>query len=324
MASANAGIQQDQAALPHLGIRSIDISVVDIDAAIDWYRAVLPLVELRRFAMPLAAFGAELVGTCDGDVMVAVAATPTTLLHFMQFPATGRATAPPPVFGPGYTHMCIQSAASDPALGKLIDQGLDMVSRCDEQGVDIGGYGVRYAYGRDPDGRMIEVEILDRPSRNELGWLTHIANVAHDYSAMVGFYTRLLGRDPYRAIVQSDRPTLDQVAGIDGIGIVGGWMRVHNLDIEVWRFTNPATPQPHGRRRLNDIGYGAFALEVADLDAELRRIEELDIALIGPEVDFGGWRTRYAADPEGNLFSVQQRAWAPREESSVRFEPLHF
>jgi catechol 2,3-dioxygenase-like lactoylglutathione lyase family enzyme len=324
MASGAASLGEEQAALPHLGIRAIDISVADIDAAIDWYRPVLPLSELRRFAIPRAAFGTELAGIGEGEVQVAVLATPTTLLHFMQFPSSGRESEPPPVTGPGYTHMCIQSAATDPALGKLMAQGLRMVSRCDERGVDLGGYGVRYAYGRDREGRMLEVEILDRPSRGDLGWLTHIANVAHDHSAMMAFYARLLGKQPYRTTAQADRKTLDEIAGIDGIGILGGWLRVRNLDIEVWNFTSPATPAPQERRRLNDIGYGAFALEVTDLDAEMRRLGALGIELVGPEVDFGGWRTRYAADPEGNLFSVQQCAGAPATESAMQFDPLGF
>lgn len=305
---------------PHLAMRSIDITVADLDATIDYYGAAMPLREIRRFALPTAAFGRDLVTCRDGKVKVAVVAVPTGILNFMQFPRDSGRTEPLPVIGPGYTHMCIQSPADDPALPKLMRQGLGMVSRCDERGVDIGGYGVRYAYGRDPEGRMLEVEMLDRPRRSERGWITHIANVVHDHARMMDFYARLLGRQPYRTIAQSNRPTLDDVAGIDGIGILGGWFRVHNLEIEVWTFTSPATPAPRTTRKLDDIGYNAFSLEVADLATETDRLESIGVSLVGPEIDFGGWRSRYASDPEGNLICIQ--SGGNRAESGLQFTEL--
>jgi catechol 2,3-dioxygenase-like lactoylglutathione lyase family enzyme len=308
--------------LPHLALRAIDITVADIDATLAFYAGVVPLKVLRRFSLAAAEFGPELLGSIGGTVEIAVVQVPTGILQLMRFPNGQTPNEPVPVIGPGYTHICYQSPASDPSLGKLMARGLSLISRCDEHGVDLGGYGVRYCYGRDPEGRMIEVEILDQPRRGEPSWLAHIANCAHDHALLQNFYRSLLGKEPYRTLPVSSRPTFDQVADLDAVAVQASWFRVHNLDIELWTYTNPPTPVPIGRRRLDMIGYGSFALEVTDLAAETSRLSALGIPLVGTVLDLGGWRTQYAADPEGNLFSVQQRIDAPQAESGMAFDPI--
>jgi hypothetical protein len=136
------------------------------------------------------------------------------------------------------------------------------------------------------------------------------------------FYRQLLGKGPYRTLPVSSRATFDQVADLDAVAVQASWFRVRNLDIELWTYANPPTPAPAGRRTLDTLGYGGFALEVADLAAETARLGELGVPLVGPVIDLGGWRTQYAADPEGNLFSVQQRIDAPQAESGLAFDPI--
>ncbi len=308
--------------LPHLALRAIDVVVGDIDRTLAFYSGIAPLLELRRFSLPADRFGPELLDNPVGEIHLAVVAGPTGILNLLQFPNAPARGTEMPVPGPGYTHICFQSRASDPALAKFMARGLGLISRCDENGVDLGGYGVRYSYGRDPEARMIEVEILDYPRRDETAWVAHIANCAHDHALLHGFYQRLLEREPRRVLPVSSRPTFDMVADLDGVSLQASWFQVRNLEIELWGYHNPPTPAPPGQRKLDTIGYGGFALEVSDLAVEVARLGSLGIPLIGPEIDFGGWQTQYAADPEGNLFSVQQRTSAPVEESGLAFDPI--
>jgi len=303
-----------------IGLRSIGVTVGDSAATEAFYGQDLPFAELDRFSIPASTFGPELTGTLSGDVEVVTVEVASGLLQLMQFSDGPRRSEPPPVEGPGYTHICWQSPASDPALPKLLDQGLSMVSRCGADGVDLGGYGIRYAYGRDPEGRMIEVEILDAPPRSGHAWVAHIANVVSDHAAMIEFYTRLIGHGPHRVLHDGGgRKTHDDVTGYDNVRYHGGWFHVGNLDIEVWQFLNPPTPPPLGRRTLDTIGYNAPVFEIADLARELERLAGLGIPLVGPRIDLGGLITQYASDPEGNLFAVQQSDPAAPGGSSARF-----
>lgn len=295
------------AAPPFLGIRAIGVTVADISATQEFYGRDLPFTEVGRFQLPANAFGQDLVRSQTGTAEIVLVDVASTMVQLMRFSDAPRTAKPPAVNGPGYTHICWQSPATDPALHKLIDAGLTLVSRCGRDGVDLGGYGIRYAYGRDPEQRMIEVEILDKPHRGDAAWVAHLANVTHDHPAMLDFYARLLGRPCHRLIRDGGgRKTHDDVTGFDDVRYHGGWFHAGNLDIELWQFVHPPTPAPVGRRLLDQIGYNAPIFEVADIDAETRRLAGLGIPLVGPRLDLGGAMTQYASDPDGNLFAVQQ------------------
>ena len=302
---------------PVLGIQQVTMTVSDIDATIAFYRQAIPITVVRRFRMPGSRFPAALLARPAGRVDVAILALPTGHIQLLDF-APGRDAAPStmPVIGPGYTHICFQSGAQDAAIHRFKAAGLAIVSRFGHRdGVDLGGYGVRYAYGRDPDGIMIETETLDKPGRSEAAWMTHIANAVHDRDAMLAFYGKLTGKAPHRTIEAEKNPRLDDIAAIDGLALRGGWINAGNMDIEVWEYRQPRTPAPGGKRTLDTIGYAYFALEVPDLAQARERLRAQSIATIGPVRDIGGWQTQFLHDPEGNVVALVQRGRAPSAES---------
>jgi catechol 2,3-dioxygenase-like lactoylglutathione lyase family enzyme len=302
------------------GIRHVGITVSDIDATIAFYSKAVPYKIYRRYTVSASKFPVGLVANRKGKVEIALIELPTGFLQLMDFdPAKPALPNVRPVIGPGYTHICFQSHSLDPAIKRFINAGLVLISRFGKpDGVDIGGYGVRYAYGTDPDGIMIENESLDAPKRSEPAWVTHIANTVHDRDAMLAFYEKLIGTKPHRTIEQENRPRLDDVAGIDGLSIKGGWLSVGNMEIEVWEYVRPRTPAPSATRKLDEIGYNSIGFEVADLKAETKRLKTLGVTLAGAATSFGGWKIQYAYDPEGNLFSIQQNVGGDAKESVDR------
>jgi catechol 2,3-dioxygenase-like lactoylglutathione lyase family enzyme len=269
----------------------------------------MPYPVVKRFTVRGSAFPRSLLSKPRKQVEIALIAMPTGTIQLMDF-EPGKPAAPNerPVIGPGYTHICFQSPSKDPAVLRFLAAGLRNISRFGKpDGVDIGGYGVRYAYGRDPDGIMIENESLDAPKRSEPAWITHIANTVHDRDRMLVFYATVLGRKAHRTIEQENRPRLDDVANIDGLKIKGGWINVGNMEIEVWEYVTPKTPAPAGDRKLDEIGYNSFAAGVTDLAAETKRLRSAGVRLAGKPVSLGGRRLQYAYDPEGNLFALTQR-----------------
>ncbi len=315
------GVAQTNAGSPHMGMHHAAITVSDIDATVAFYSKAVPYKVVKRYRVKGSAFPKALLAATHKEVDIALVEMPTGFIQLMDF-EPGKAAAPNerPVIGPGYTHICFQSSSKDPAIKRFMAAGLSIISRFGKpDGVDIGGYGVRYAYGRDPDGIMIENESLDAPKRDEPAWITHIANTVHDRDAMLQFYEKLLGHKPHRTLEQENRPRLDDVANIDNLAIKGGWFNVGNMEIEVWEYTRPKTPAPTGKRKLDETGYNAFALEVADLKSEQTRLKKLGIELAGRAQKIGGWNVQYGYDPEGNLFSVQQNVSAGKRESVTHF-----
>lgn len=311
------GVAQSLEGRPHLGLRHAAITVSDIDATVAFYSKAVPYEVVQRYKVKGTAFPKGLLARPHKQVEIALIKMPTGFIQLMDF-EPGKPAAPNarPVIGPGYTHICFQSSSKDPAIKRFMAAGLQIISRFGKpDGVDIGGYGVRYAYGRDPDGIMIENESLDLPKRSEPTWITHIANTVHDRDNMLLFYERLLGRKAHRTIEQEKRPTLDDVVAIDDIKIKGAWFNVGNMEIEVWEYVRPKTPAHTGKRKLDEIGYNSFALEVADLKKERARLKKQGIELAGKPTMVGGWNIQFGYDPEGNIFSVQQNVSAGAAES---------
>ncbi len=324
LAAQGGGLAQSMEGRPHLGMHHAAITVSDIDATVAFYSKAIPYKVVKRYRVHGATFPKALMASKHKSVDIALVEMPTGYIQLMDF-EPGKASPPNvrPVIGPGYTHICFQSSSKDPAIKRFMAAGLDIISRFGKpDGVDIGGYGVRYAYGRDPDGIMIENESLDAPKRADAAWITHIANTVHDRDTMLAFYEKLLGHKAHRTIEQENRPRLDDVANIDGLSIKGGWFNVGNMEIEVWEYVRPKTPTPAGRKMLDEIGYNSFSLEVADLKIEQARLKKLGIELAGLATNIGGWKVQYGYDPEGNLFAVQQNLTAGKDQSVTRFSAM--
>lgn len=324
LAAQGGGLAQSMEGRPHLGLHHAAITVSDIDATVAFYSKAVPYKVVKRYRVKGSTFPKALMSSKHKTVEIALVEMSTGYIQLMDF-EPGKASPPNirPVIGPGYTHICFQSSSKDPAIKRFMAAGLEIISRFGKpDGVDIGGYGVRYAYGRDPDGIMIENESLDAPKRADSAWITHIANTVHDRDSMLAFYEKLLGHKAHRTIEQENRPRLDDVANIDGLSIKGGWFNVGNMEIEVWEYVRPKTPAPAGRKKIDEIGYNGFSLEVADLKREQARLKNHGIELAGTAIKIGGWKMQYGYDPEGNLFSVQQNMTAAKDQSVERFSPI--
>lgn len=297
------------------GVRFIGKTVSDIDQTIAFYKQSVPFELVKRYRVPASElFHPGMLKDQHGEVEVALIQTATVFVNLVDFDP--EAKEPPyakPVIGPGYTHICFQSPATDPALPKFQQAGLEMVSR--NAPVDLGGYGVTYAYGRDPDGTMIENETVDRPRRTDQAWITHIGGATSDVDRMVAFYTKLIGYGARRRGEYSNFKRMDDVAGIDGLEVRSSWFALRNLEIEFWEYKKPATPVRDQPAKVDQIGYNMTAFEVTDADAEAVRLRKLGIRTIGSAKINQGWKIYYAYDPDGNVISIQQNISAPKSHS---------
>ncbi len=318
MVAAPAAAQEGEAML---GVRHVGITVSDIDATVAFYGATVPFEVVRRERVPASRFPHAALSRRAGYVDVALIRTPTVFLQLMDFdPGSPSAPQHLPVNGPGYTHVCWQAPASAPVWTRLIAGGLKMVTRGGAP-VDLGGYGVTYAYGRDPDGTMIEMETMDRPVRADRAWATHVAVVTPDLDRLIAFYQTVLGQPPRRRAGPVSGARFDAIADIDGLSLSGGWFTLRNFEIELWQYHIPETPAPATDRQIDRLGHSLIAFEVADLANATRRLRAANVRLVGRPVRMMGWRIQYARDPDGNLIAVQQRAGASEDESVV---PLHY
>ena len=281
-----------------LGIHHIGMVVRDLAAAVDFYRsaAALELVSQK----PLGGARPQRPGK------TALLKAPNGYVELMQFASAAHAEARSiPVEGPGMTHLCFQSPVQVGLYDRFKRLQATPVSRGDHP-VDLNGRGVRYAYARDADNIMFEVEELEAPNFEGPIWLAHIALVSPDIDRLVAFYQNLFGIEPYGYANKVVGPRFEEVTGLDNVRIRAAWFNTGNMVLEIWEYVMPATPQVTEPLAYDAIGYNKVAYEVGDLGSERKRLAETGIEFLNEAVVNRGVQEVCFRDPDGNLISLLQ------------------
>jgi catechol 2,3-dioxygenase-like lactoylglutathione lyase family enzyme len=299
------------------GINHVGLSVSDLKASMAFYSdaASLEIESTSRFSNSAAE---KASGFSNEPVARAALKAPNGYLELSQYDAslTGPAEEVS-VTGPGVTHVCYQSPTTQDVYSRFRSLGATPVSRGNEP-VDLGGYGVYYAYSRDADGIMFETEHLDKPHFEGPVWFSHVALVSPDLDRLVDFYENLLGSKPNRRSNKVTGPRFDDVIDFDETYIRAAWFDTSNMILELWQFVNPVTPEPGAPVPFEKIGYNKFAFEVSDIDADYKRLVESGVQFLSEPVQTDESTEVYARDPDGNLFSLIQ----PAPGSSISIDEL--
>lgn len=302
-----------------LGVNHIGLSVKSLEKTLAFYSQATNFELVSREKISGNDVD-ELFGKQGISLEVAVLKAPNMLLELTEFSnnhdavvATTSATAA------GMTHTCIQSPDDDSAWDRYIAAGGEALSR-GAQPVDLGGYGVRYGYAYDPEGNMMELEVLsnkllDMSGRKDWAydvkmWMTQVALVTHDIGSLMAFYESVLGFQPNRVGEVRDNVRGDEILDIDNVHMKAGWFQVNDsanaaITMEFWQYVNPVTAKSKGRRDVTALGY-SFSLEVGDIQQEYRRLTGLGLEFVSKPVKVGEYWQAYTHDLDGNVFSLRQ------------------
>ena len=300
------------------GINHVSLSVSDLKASMAFYSdaasfKVESTIKLSNSAAEKAS------GFTNEPVARAVLKAPNGQLELSQYDASVAGPAEEvSTTGPGVTHVCYQSPTTQDVYSRFKSLGATPVSNRGKQPVDLGGYGVYYAYSRDSDGIMFETEHLDKPHFEGPAWFSHVALVSPDIDRLVDFYQNLFGYKPNRRSNKVTGPRFDEVIDFDETYIRAAWFDTSNMILELWQFVNPVTPEPGAPLPFEKIGYNKFAFEVSDIDADYKRLVESGVQFLSEPVQTDESTEVYARDPDGNLFSLIQ----PAPGSSISIDGL--
>lgn len=231
---------------------------------------------------------------------------PNAYLALQQFATTSASPTPTmPVSGPGVTHVCYQCPVAHDLYARTRAQQAEPVSR-GEAPVDLAGRGVYYAYLRDPDQLMFELEQLDAPHFDGNFWIAHVALVSPDIEGLVAFYGKLFGCATYNTTDLLRGSRADRVTGIDRVAIRAAWFNVGNMVFELWQYLNPITPEVEAPTPYEQVGYNKFVFEVADLDAECARLAAAGISDLSEPLHTAEGRMVFGRDPDLNLYGLME------------------
>lgn len=189
----------------------------------------------------------------------------------------------------GIAHICVQSGNGDGLWHMLRDAGVVF----NAAPVALGT-GATYAYGRDSEHNLIEVEGVDDVATDVLPWIAHVALVTNDLDRLADFYTRLIGRAPHDG-GHFRNAAFEVITGLSNVDVRALWLMTDNMILELWQYLEPPT-LPTSPRDDDAPGYRHIGFACADLAAERLRLEQAGI-VIEAEAD-----RLFGRDPDGNLF----------------------
>lgn len=288
------------------GIHRVSMSVRNVDRAVRYYTQAIGLIEVQRYRVTDPVLVEKRSKLKHSNRNVALLRGPNGQLELSEYDgATTQPASTMPIPGPGITHVCYQAPAASDLYSKSKAAGGSIVSRGSEP-VDRG-FGIQYAYAKDPDGILYELERLDKPPFADGVWLGHVALVTPDIDRLVSFYTKLLGVGPrHRMDTIRNSPKLDAIAGIDSLRLRAAWFNVGNMTLEIWQFENPPTRAREAPLPVTQIGYSKVSFEVNNLNRLYERLRTDGFSFVSPPEISAGTTAVLLRDPDGNLLSLEE------------------
>jgi catechol 2,3-dioxygenase-like lactoylglutathione lyase family enzyme len=293
-------------------IRSISwvgITVTDLDRTTAFYKETSSLTVADETPIRRNAAFDAVAGRRGIVAQTRLLRGPNAQLRLIQFDrpsAAARAAGIVPVNGPGITHVCHQSPDDKPIFPKFVAAGARAVSRTGDLVQLRPDVPVKYAYLRDADGTMVEVEQIMRADLPFEHRMRHVAVAVSDIDRTVTFYTALLGKPPRERRSNLVNQTLDTTADMDNLKLDVAWYQLGDFELEVWEYVNPPAAPLAAPRPVDAPGYSMIVFDVANLDGALVRISEAGGVLVSKPAPMDGGRIAFARDLDGNLLGLQE------------------
>ncbi|UVO55300.1 VOC family protein [Sphingomonas sp. SUN039] len=280
------------------GIHHVTLVVCDLDAAQRYYGAIAGMKPLPGAGAAALAVVDRQIGGMGFDHCLLAGRNGYLLLVAPHWTAGAPAPVANPINRPGIRHFCVQNHDVAPLATAVAAQGGSLIAAP----LDLGT-GNQYAYARDPEDNIMEIEGLPYAPVGEPTWLAHVALVTRDMDAAVTFYSALFATEPNSRGRFGPGPQLDRMGGLVDAQLEGAWLPAGNLQLELWQFHTPTSPTEPARHPF-DSGYGRLCLESDDLDADAARLVALGGALLTESLESDRLRAILGSDPEGNLIEI--------------------
>jgi catechol 2,3-dioxygenase-like lactoylglutathione lyase family enzyme len=285
------------------GVHHTGLVVRDLDAAIAFFATGNAFRVLSRFAVSDDPTSRALLQVEDATAKAALLQGTLGCLELFEFAATRSAPlAMAQVPASGIRHVCLQTAINDDLFDAMLGAGASAHAR--PSGL---GTGNSYAYIRDPEGNLLELEGVPWAPAVTRPWYAHTALVSPDIARITAFYEMLTGVAVHSRGRFGPDVKFDTVAGIEGVRFDGAWLRLSNAEIEFWQYYEPAS-LPAPRRDMAAPGWNHLCFESNDIAADYDRLLAAGVELHGPPADMGGARVLFGRDPDGNVFELLQPA----------------
>lgn len=215
--------------------------------------------------------------------------------------------------GPGIAHICFQVDKDTDTYQKFLHGGA--LSIGDPEMIQVNPKNpVYYAYVRDHDNAMVEIEHVDvdalnlpKPPENNYR-IRHISIATTNMNQAVDFYSRLLEtKNPRRAgrLIKLKGEKVDQISGFDSAELEMAWFQVRNLELELIQYYHPAPSELPEPRPIDALGYNMIVFDVVSLVKAREKLLAAGGTIVAEPTLLDGEEIMFGRDLDGNLLGFQ-------------------
>ena len=297
------------------GIHHTGLVVHDLDASIDFFIESADFEVASRFDLADTVVNRALFQLPDATGRTALLQGTLGCIELFEFVANaGRSFQRPEIFAAGIRHVCLQGGMDNVLFDRMVARGA--TAHAPLSGLGTGNL---YAYIRDREGNVIEIEGVPwKPGEVTRAWYAHTAIVTPAIDRLSEFYAMVTGSPVHRRGSFGPDHKFDVVGGLHDARFHGAWLRAGNAELEFWQYLTPLT-EAVPPRAMSDLGWNHVCFESDDIDSDIDRLRTAGVELHLPVSEFGNARVAFCRDPDGNVFELLQ----PNEQATLNVATLH-
>lgn len=299
-----------------IGVNYIGASVSDLEKTAALYNGAVNLHPVDQSEIsdnPLFDTLAGRTGVSAQTQMMRSANAQVRFMTFAKPSAEALATKHMDVQGPGIAHVCYQVDEKTRSYQKFLAGGAKHIG--DKDMVHLNPQNpVYYAYARDFDGLISEIEHVDvekleliSPPKHQHR-IRHVSLATPDIDRLVDFYTAFLNQPgPRRAgqWMSISAEKVDKVSGLPGSELEMAWFQIRNLELEMFQYHSHPTEDLKEPRPVDALGYNMIVFDVSDMDAARKRLVDAGGTIVSEPAPMDGGQIMFGRDPDGNLLGLQ-------------------
>ena len=311
------------------GVNFVGMAVSDIEQSSKLYAEATDLATAWNGSLNGESVFEVLTGRPKVSASAKLMRSVNAQLLYMEFDDqsdAARRAAKVEAYGPGIAHVCYQVNKSTQAYEKLLEGGATHIG--EPAMVQLNPRNpVEYAYARDHDDIMFEVEHVDvaalelpEPPKNNYR-IRHVSLATQDMDRIVKFYSHFMQQSkPRRAgrFWKLSGEKLDMVSGLPGSKIEMAWFQTRNLELEIIEYVSHSADAGDQPRPVDALGYNMIVFDVSDLAQARARFIAAGGEIVADNQQLLGSEIVFGRDPDGNLIGMQNSA------SDSLFSSKHF
>lgn len=295
------------------GVNYVGLGVSDLDSATSFYSNATDLQVVTESTLENSPALNTLAGR-EVVIKTRLLRSSNAQIRFMEFAnqSASGATAPSlQVYGPGLAHLCFQVADSTKTYDRFLAAGAAPIGVTEMVQLNPRNP-VVYAYARDKDGTIFEVEHIDfskvSTTRKNDYRIRHISLATPNIESMVNFYSQLMAEPNPRRLGRAGEisgEVFDKVSGYPDVEIEMAWFQVRNLELEIMQYRSHPTQPLSSPRPLDAYGYNMVVFDVSNLDSLADTLVAAGGSVVSGIEPMDGGQILFGRDPDGNLLGFQ-------------------